>query len=74
MAFALIKRMADGKVKAFGPRPGIGGPWHNDHNKVWKIKDELKANERGQSINAMVVPYEDAIRFCSAPVCLDMIG
>lgn len=36
-------------------------PWHQDPTRIWKIKSEDKAHEKGFMLNASVVPFEEAV-------------
>ena len=60
MAYALVRKMKDGTIKAYGASAGMS-PWHQDPTRIWKIKSEDKAHEKGFMLNASVVPFEEAV-------------
>lgn len=60
MAYALVRKMKDGTIKAFGATPGMS-PWHQDPSRIWKIKLEDKALEKGFVLDASVMPFEEAV-------------
>ncbi|WYV98853.1 hypothetical protein [Stenotrophomonas phage CM2] len=45
MAYALVRKMKDGTIKAYGASAGMS-PWHQDLTRIWKIKSEDKAHTK----------------------------